>query len=126
MAPSLPCHTPSTHSHNPTRIKKCGYNQTDYTPPLASHCALPALTVAGSVPAANNLACCRKNTVNGERLEYFLAVSAGIGGEPLRQQRAPGVNPVIRLQGLSQTLVLTPPKIHNKFRLCLPNNKTRA
>jgi hypothetical protein len=32
----------------------------------------------------------RNNTVNGERLEYFLGVSARIGGEPLQQQRAPG------------------------------------
>jgi len=40
---------------------------------------------------ANNLNCGRKNTVNGERLEYLCPVSAGIGGEPLRQQRAPGV-----------------------------------
>jgi len=27
---------------------------------------------------------------------YFLGVSAGIGGKPLRQQRAPGVIPMIQ------------------------------
>jgi hypothetical protein len=39
-------------------------------------------------------------------LEYFLPVSAGIGGEPLRQKRAPGVILRSQFQGLSQTLVI--------------------
>jgi len=56
--------------------------------------------MANAVRSANislNLArkyfwtCGLNHTVNGERLEYLWWVSAGIGGEPLRQQRAPGV-----------------------------------
>src|SRR5262245_33381046 len=46
----------------------------------------PCITVARIIST-----CGRNNTVNGERLEYFWTVPAGIGGEPLRQQRAPGV-----------------------------------
>src|SRR5262245_7414390 len=46
----------------------------------------PCLTVARIIST-----CGHKDTVNVERLEYFLAVQAGIGGNPLRQQRAPGV-----------------------------------
>jgi hypothetical protein len=45
--------------------------------------------------------CGRNDTANSERLEYFLPVPAGIGESPLWRQRAPGVNPAIRLRGLS-------------------------
>src|SRR5262245_33060381 len=53
---------------------------------------------------ANSLNLWYKNTVNGERLGVNSGVPAGIGGKPLRQQRAPGVVPRYpnALQGLSQ------------------------
>src|SRR5262249_23569234 len=44
----------------------------------------PCLTVARIIST-----CGRNNTVNGKRLRVNSAVSAGIGGEPLRQHEGP-------------------------------------
>jgi hypothetical protein len=61
----------------------------------------PEIGLKGSLGGKQRIiwTCGRNNTVNGERLEYFLRVSAGIGGEPLRQQRAPEVPLTQRFRG---------------------------